>query len=256
DPLDRESSRQLVDALLEGAAPPGLAESLAERSGGNPLFIEELASLVASGTDELPVTLRGIVAARVDRLPADERSVLEDAAVVGRSGFLFTIRAMSAARQVAYEVDQAVSQLVGRELLTVQNGRWAFRSDVVREVVYDTLTKTERARRHWQLAEWITSQTRSTGREDEYLEQVAHHYATAANLVAEIGPVDGVPSDATLTAVRALERAATWASGRELLGPASRLLDRALNLVPPSESALRRSLLLDRAVVRKTLREL
>ena len=256
DPLDRDASRQLVDALLEGSAPPGMADTLAERSGGNPLFLEELTSLVAAGTDELPVTLRGIVAARVDRLPAEERSVLEDAAVVGRNGFLFTLRAMSAARQVPYEVDRAVGELVARELLSVQNGRWEFRSDVVREVVYDTLTKTDRARRHWQLAVWITSQTQRTGREDEYLEQVAHHYVTAATLVAEMGAVADVPDDAAVTAVRALERAATWAARRELLLPAARLFDRAIALAGPQESELRRSLLIERAMVRTSLREL
>ncbi|HEV2368800.1 MAG TPA: adenylate/guanylate cyclase domain-containing protein, partial [Acidimicrobiales bacterium] len=158
DPLDPAACRALIDALLEGTASDSLADSLAARSGGNPLFLEELASLVAAGSNELPVTLRGIVAARVDHLPAEERTVLEDAAVVGRSGFLFTLRAMSGARAAAAEADHMIGQLVGRELLSVEAGRWQFRSDVVREVVYETLTKSERARRHWQLAEWICSE--------------------------------------------------------------------------------------------------
>ena len=255
DPLDRDASRALVDSLLEGATPPGLADSLAERSGGNPFFLEELVSLFASGTSELPVTLRGIVAARVDHLPGDERAVLEDAAVVGRSGLVYTLRSLADKRGAA-DVEHALGRLVTRELLVVDGGRWQFRSDVVREVVYDTLTKAERGRRHWQLATWITEETRSTGREDEYLEQVAHHHAAAAELVAEVGPAPGVPPEAAATAVAALSRAAAWAMDRELLLAASRLLDRALALAGSADPAVRRDLLLDRALVRTTLREL
>ncbi|HET6810936.1 MAG TPA: adenylate/guanylate cyclase domain-containing protein [Acidimicrobiales bacterium] len=254
DPLDADSSRALVAALLEGAVPPGLADTVAERSGGNPLFLEELVSLVAAGTSELPVTLRGIVAARVDHLPLEERAVLEDAAVVGRSGLVFTLRAQGRARG-AGDVEQALGQLVGRELLTVEGGRWEFRSDVVREVVYDTLTKSDRARRHSRLGAWITEQSRRIGREDEFLEQVAHHHATAAELVAEIGVVTGVPDDVAQIAVDALSRAAVWAMDRELLLTAVRHLDRALSLSGPTDAS-RRRLLLDRALVRTNLREL
>ena len=257
DPLDPHASRALVAALLEGAAPPGLAETVAERSGGNPLFLEELVSLVASGTSELPVTLRGIVAARVDHLPTEERAILEDAAVVGRSGLVFTLHALADIRG-AGPVDPALNQLVGRDLLTIESGRWEFRSDVVREVVYDTLTKSDRARRHSQLGAWITDQSRRIGREDEFFEQVAHHHAVAAELVTEIGAVPGVPDDAAQIAIDALSRAAIWAMDRELLLTAVRLLDRALALSGPGpiDAGRRRHLLLDRALVRTTLREL
>ncbi|HEX5268364.1 MAG TPA: adenylate/guanylate cyclase domain-containing protein [Acidimicrobiales bacterium] len=255
DPLDPESSRSLVAALLEGAVPPGLADTVAERSGGNPLFLEELVSLVASGTSELPVTLRGIVAARVDHLPIEERSILEDAAVVGRSGLVFTLRALARARG-AGDAEQSLNRLVGGDLLTVDGGRWEFRSDVVREVVYDTLTKSDRARRHSQLGTWITEQSRRIGREDEFLEQVAHHHATAAELVTEMGAIAGVPDDAAQIAFDALSVAAVWAMDRELLLPAVRLLDRALSLSGPIDPESRRRLLLDRALVRTNLREL
>jgi class 3 adenylate cyclase/tetratricopeptide (TPR) repeat protein len=260
DPLDDDASRRLVEALIEGAAPPGLVETLAARSGGNPFFVEELVSLTAHETEggrgvELPATLRGIVGARFDSLSAEERSVLEDAAVIGRSGFVYTLRSMARTHGTA-DPDRVISQLVAQDLVAVTDGRWQFRSEVVREVVYDIITKTERARRHWELAEWIAAEVRRMRREDEFLEPLAHHYATAAELVAEIGPVTGVPATATAEAVAALTRAAHWSSDRELLLPAARLFDRALALLSDAGVNARRALLLDRALVRTTLRQL
>ena len=105
DPLDGTAASQLLEHLVDHRdLPHGLRDTLLVRSGGNPFFLEELVALTdradepleagrlaewtssAAAEAELPETLRGLVAARLDRLPREERAVVEDAAVVGRTG--------------------------------------------------------------------------------------------------------------------------------------------------------------------------
>jgi tetratricopeptide (TPR) repeat protein len=272
DPLERAATRRLAELLVEGALPgttemersAEVIDALTDRSGGNPFFLEELVALVedeagaasASGIGgELPVTLRGIVAARLDAMPMAERSLLEDASVVGRNGTTRSITAMARARGID-SIDATLAEVAARDLLKVEGQRWEFRSDVVREVLYEILTKSERARRHWNLATWISEMAGKAKREDEYLEQVAHHYAAAAEMVREVGPAPGVPGDVISIAVAALRRAARWALGRELLLSAARLLDRAADLIPPGNDALLHPVLMDRAQARIQMREL
>lgn len=270
DPLDTAAARLLALSLLDEKLPgrhaeaEALAEGLAERSGGNPFFLEELAALVGTEADalsatslgtELPATLRGIVAARLDALPPSERALLEDAAVVGRSGSIRALAALGRSRGVD-DVRTLLSSVSTRDLIGVEGGRWEFGSDVVREVLYETLTKAERARRHWMLATWIEEASTKANRGDEFLEQVAHHHASAAELATELGGTPGVPEDSAEVAVAALRRAAAWAMGRELLSSASALLNRAVSLVPAASAALYSQVLLERAQVRIQMREL
>ncbi|MEA2567686.1 MAG: hypothetical protein QOD49_2863, partial [Actinomycetota bacterium] len=122
----------------------------------------------------------------------------------------------------------------------------------VREVAYETLTKAERGRRHSTVAGWLSKRVRELDREDEELEQLAHHYGAAAELVGELGPVDGVPADITQLAVDALERAAHRAEQRDLHLVAVHFLDDALRL---GDAGSRRSLLLARAASLAALHE-
>ncbi len=100
DPLDRESTAELVRALFCGGADDETVEFLLERSGGNPFFVEELVAFVQETRDsnrlhELPATLHGLVAARLDALAAAERSLLEDCAIVGASGPIAAVLALA-----------------------------------------------------------------------------------------------------------------------------------------------------------------
>ena len=91
DPLDEQATGELVRALLDGDADPEIVTLLLERSGGNPFFIEELVAFMQESGDtasirEVPATLHGLLAARLDALDPAERSLLEDCAVVGANG--------------------------------------------------------------------------------------------------------------------------------------------------------------------------
>src|SRR5262249_25257068 len=88
EPLSRDVSAELARRLLEAAATADqVSGALAETAGGNPLFLEELVASVSEGRSDgrgLPTSIRGIVAARIDALPAAEREALLDASVVGK----------------------------------------------------------------------------------------------------------------------------------------------------------------------------
>ena len=112
EPLAADDSRELARRLLEtaGSEVRRLPE-LAETAEGNPLFLEELAASVAEGRtngDELPTSIRSIVAARIDALPSAEREALLDAAVFGKVFWADALPTTSAA---------VLDALEGRDLI-------------------------------------------------------------------------------------------------------------------------------------------
>ncbi len=245
DPLDRGAADELVRTLLGRDVDPVLVDELLERSGGNPLFLEELASLVQDSghVGELPDSLRGLVAARLDELSVDERNMLENAAVLGPSGTWGGLAAFGAALHQP-TVRSTFTALASRELLDVDGEEWVFRSESVREVAYQTLTKVARAQRHAGVADAIRR-----GHPEE-VEAVAHHYAASAELVHELHHVAGVPRDIDDLAVEWLTRAAEH-DLEQLLYPAlARHADHALDLLDaagaPVEDERRLRLLLVR----------
>lgn len=255
--LDRPAAQQLATELLPDID-PGVAALLAERSGGNAFFLEELAALVSSNGasgPELPATLRGILAARLDHLPAGERALLEDASVVGRNGEIEALAAMAASRG-ASGIAGALQNLADRDLLEVDDKTWRFRSNLVQEVAYETLTRAERARRHAGVAAWLADHHRRLGREDEEVETVAHHWSAAAELARGLGPVPGLPDDLNDRARTWLDRAMKRARQRELHKNALGLVEHARSLLDPQDVAGDHATRLYRASARAALRDL
>ena len=240
--LDRAASVQLAMAILGDDADPATTQELFERSGGNPLFLEELATLIAQSgrTGELPDSLRALIAARLDQLPPDQRVLLDNAAVLGSAGpWGYLIRFGEETGQPA-DID-ALNGLIAAGLLAVERRRWRFRSESVREVAYQTLTKTSRAVRHVGVARALEEGGKSAA------EDIAHHYASAAELVAEIGPINGVPANVRGTAVRWLTEAAERAVDQMAARAGIRLATRGLDLLADAdddESARQRRRLL------------
>lgn len=259
DALGRKDSGDLARTLLSEESGDDVVELIVERSGGNPLFIHELVRLLGETggvrgsssrleATELPATLRGLVAARIDSLGAIERSALEDAAVVGRSGPVEALEALARARDES-DPTALLESLTRKDLLSLADGEYEFRSDLVRDVAYETLSKVERARRHAAVADWLGTHAKRTEREEEYLERIAHHYAIAAELVGEVGSVDGVPAEARSRALEWLERATARAETRETTATATavHLLEHALNLAGREDGGRRASFLISRA---------
>lgn len=203
DPLTRDESDALMSTVLGGAMAPTLADQLFERSGGNPLFLTQLAEVARDhpGDAALPGSLRALIAARLDALDSPHRQLIDNAAVLGAAGPITALERFADEMGQAFDSD-ALETLADDGLLDVEDDWWRFRSDVVREVAYQTLTKSARAQRHAGTASVMQAFGLAP------IDQVAHHAASAAELVSEIGVVEGVPADITATSVGLLSAAA------------------------------------------------
>jgi class 3 adenylate cyclase/tetratricopeptide (TPR) repeat protein len=239
-PLTGEDSARLALALLAARAEPVAHEvikRLQETAEGNPLFIEEFAaSLVeraADSLEELPTTVKGIIAARIDALPREERSVILDASVVGK---VFWRGALERLRGDAAGVDAALDSLEERDLIrrapaTSLRGdeEFSFKHMLIREVAYATLPKAVRGARHAAVARFI---------EDAAGDRVAESATSLAYHWREAGEPDRELHYVRLAATR------SWPA------EAIALYDRALQLVGEDDVDLRRRLCLERAAAR------
>ncbi len=202
DPLGRRSAAELLEVLVGQPVPADVANALLDRSGGNPFFLEELVSLLdgagagASGAashDErvatLPDTLRGLVAARLDDLDPVARAVLQNASVIGQQGPVAGLREMGHQLQRGVDVDAGLAQLVVDEIMEVDANAWSFRSDLVREVAYQTITKADRAKLHLGIARYLEEAVATRKPRPVWVvDQLAHHYGAAVALAGELGP--------------------------------------------------------------------
>ena len=273
DPLTSESASLLLEELAGPELGPQLSAALLHRSGGNPFFLEELVTLLAdaglvgadgdpgradSRLDELPDTLRGLVAARLDGLTTDERRVLDDCAVLGRRGPIVAIEVMAGQHLGIDNVGPVLASLEAKELLVMSGSgeaaKWTFRSDLVREVSYSTLTKADRARAHQGIASWM--EVHEDAERDAVLDRISYHYVRAAELVLELGNVEGLPGDLTERALVWLERAAARANQSDIPMVAERLYSEGLRLLAGAHGPRHRTFLTGRARALAGLREI
>jgi class 3 adenylate cyclase/tetratricopeptide (TPR) repeat protein len=241
EPLLPEESAELVEGLLAAAAGRDLGtevrQALLDKTEGNPLFVEEtVRMLLEEGGDgvpsRIPDTLQALIAARIDRLPLEHKTVLRRAAVVGR---VFWEGAIVDLCEELGGVPDLVEELVLRDFLSREerssiSGETAYRFKhvLIREVAYAGLAKEARAVLHRRFAGWLRERAG-----DELLEIRAYHLDHAASLVAEL---DGAPSsDLAAEAAGALHKAGKRALAREANRTARKLLLRAVELEPTLE---------------------
>ena len=175
---------ELASEMAAGLMPTGDGDTirrLVEVAEGNPLFIEELAASVAEqgAVDELPVTVRAVIAARVDSLPTDARSVLLSAAVVGRTFWREVLRAVSGVDDVdALLEDLERRNLIRREPTSRLEGdvEFRFRHALIRDVAYGTLPRSIRRERHAATATFIEGRTEGA---ETVAWVLAHHWREA-----------------------------------------------------------------------------
>jgi class 3 adenylate cyclase/tetratricopeptide (TPR) repeat protein len=269
DPLSRAASSALLTALLGDPGDEDVHRVLLDRSGGNPFFLEELVALLDEGgprtldalpvqspSGELPDTLRGLVAARLDGLTVRERHVLEDAAVWGRKGPSEALMRMAQMmRDDDEDLTPVLDDLVDKDVLRVDGDHWSFRSDLVREVAYSTLTKADRARRHYGIASYMVRHDVKAN-DPDMVSFIASHFGSAAGLAREMGSVPGVGADVEGEALDWLQRAGEHAQQQHMLVVAERLFSQALQLSDRTPSEQRVALLLGRGATRSERREL
>lgn len=238
--LARPATRDLIQRLLPGeAATADVEEELAARTGGNPLFVEEIVHLFREtgvlrieagrwrldepGAAALPESVQLVVAARIDALGSEERRLLRDAAVCGETCAIGDLVAMGWER-----ADAIFAELQARDLIVADGARYSFRHAVIRDVAYGMIPRAERARRHRALADAI----RRARPADAPVETLAHHYAEAVAAAAQTA--GGAPADLTEEALAYLLLAGDRARSLRAFREAEAWYGRALALAEPS----------------------
>lgn len=239
EPLSDESVRRLAVHLL-GEDIPDVVARVVRRAEGNPFYAGEIVRAVMERVPSLrdrtaveqalavlPDTVQTTVLARLDLLQEAERRVLQLGSVFGRAFRPPGIVAL--APDLGAEISRVVDRLEQKELIHRSDGdRWAFRHILIREVAYQTLPRTERARLHAAAARWL--ETVAVGREDVLAELIAYHYREAANL-DETLDVNAVQAAETRRhAVQWLSRAAEAARVAAAFLEARRHIQHAIEL--------------------------
>jgi class 3 adenylate cyclase/tetratricopeptide (TPR) repeat protein len=165
EPLSSDDAAAVAGAAL-GKSPDVAAtiERLIEVAEGNPLFLEELAASVAEGAHEatrLPSTVREAIASRIDILPPDQRTVLMDASVIGKSFWRGALGAIGDDRNLDAHLDSLEARdLIRREPMSRVGGdrEFAFKHILILEVAYETLPRAARRERHAAVARYLEPQ--------------------------------------------------------------------------------------------------
>jgi class 3 adenylate cyclase len=236
-PLTETETAQLLDGLVDQpAVDDETREALLERAGGNPLYAEQYARVLLErgDFDELPETVQGIIAARLDALSEDEKLLLQDAAVLGQVFWLGAVEAVGGlARWQAEELLRALERKEfvrrGRTSSVASESEYAFRHLLIRDVAYGQIPRAVRSGKHRAAAGWIDS----LGRPEEQAELLAHHYLQALEL-AEAAGLDS--ADLARPARAALRDAGDRAAALYAVDAAERFYDAALRLSPENDA--------------------
>ncbi len=227
-PLGSEAITSLATALLDDER-ADLAETVAQASGGNPFFAEEVACRFAaepaangsssSNGREIPETVQAAIAARLDLLPVAEKRAVQHASVLGHA---FLSRALADLEEVP--VDGVLAELVRKSLFHERvaegGGRFAFRHHLIRDVAYASLPRGQRAALHERAAEGIVD--RAGTRYPELAELVAYHRLEASRQSSSPDR-DAAAWRASLDAADALMRRGASARAQELFEQAAEL---------------------------------
>jgi predicted ATPase len=208
DPLSEAEGEAMLDDLVPGPISAELKRTIVERSEGNPLYVEEIVrKLIDDGVlrateastweearpvadVELPRSVQGLIAARLDGLPQDEKQILQDASVVGRVFWIGAIAELTG--RTPAEVRDALGRLRVKELVVPHEPssfsdelEFAFRHNLIRDGAYESLPKTLRAEKHTGVADW--AERHAGDRADEIAELIASHLLDALGYLDELG---------------------------------------------------------------------
>jgi class 3 adenylate cyclase len=247
-PLTGAEIDELLRALLGGGLPPaGTGAALVEYAEGNPLFAHEYVRMLIDqgrlvhtpdgwrledGADlATPQSLVAIIAARLDTLPPEEKTIVQDAAVVGRRVWAGAVAAVAGRGEWA--VAEVLHGLEQRELLrrvgdTRVRGQveYVFQHALIRDVAYGQIVRSERAEKHRRAARWIES---LRGGRHDHAETLVHHYVTALDCAVAAGQeVDDLRALACGALLEAAERAFAVHSYPAAAGLAARGLELCL----------------------------
>ncbi|MFN2489643.1 MAG: BTAD domain-containing putative transcriptional regulator [Actinomycetota bacterium] len=247
EPLsDRESLLLLRNLLDESSSSPDIDRRIVEAAEGNPLFVEEMARMLidegrlrreqgrwvpASDLSRvrIPPTIQALLEARLDRLGANERLLLQNAAVIGKT---FTCELVTdlCEHELAADLRSLLMDLVRKELIRPDHAdareeAFRFRHILIRDVAYQQVSKQRRAELHETLANQLE------GRADATPEVIAHHLERAFSYIRELRGVDARAGSLGARAAELLSSAARSAFAHGDLSRAIGMFERALDLL-------------------------
>jgi class 3 adenylate cyclase/tetratricopeptide (TPR) repeat protein len=250
EPLSESAMEALLDGLVPGL-PETVRGQILARAEGVPLYAVETVRMLLDrgvlaqegsvyrlvgelGELEVPETLHALIAARLDGLSPEERRLLQDGAVLGKT---FTRDGLAALCGESPEaLEPLLTSLVRKEVLGLQtdarspeHGQYGFLQDLVRHVAYETLSKHERRARHLTAAAYLEA---TFADEDEIVEVVAAHYLDAYEAVPDADDAAEIREKARGALVRAGDRAESLAASAE----AQRYLEQAVALTGETQA--------------------
>ena len=254
-PLTDEDAARVVSGLLGEA---GIAGEVQDRiviaAEGNPLFVEQMLSMmIDSGSlhfaDErweptgdladldVPPSIQALLAARLDLLGREERSVIEPAAVIGLS-FAEAAVTVLAPEPVRPKVPDHLSSMTRKQLVrstpvdSPEDLGFRFQHILIRDAAYNGLLKRARATFHEQFAEWADELNRRQGRSQEFEEILGYHLEQSYRYLSELGTLDDHALGIGARAAEKLASAGRRAMARGDMPAAVNLLRRAAACLP------------------------
>ena len=257
-PLDPKASAELIANLLGGAGLPAEASArLTEAAGGNPLFVEQMLSMLIDdgllvrqdggwipagdlSSVTVPPSVAALLAARLERLTEDERRTIECAAVIGKEFYAGAVRGLLP-EHLRADAPDLTRSLIRKELVRTDRSTipgeeaFRFRHVLIRDAAYRSIPKERRADLHEGFAAWIG---RVGGeRAEEQDEIVGYHLEQAFRYRQELGPLDDQARSLARQASDRLAAAGSRAHARQDMRAVANLLGRAEALLDPSDPA-------------------
>jgi class 3 adenylate cyclase/predicted ATPase len=270
EPLPDSAMAELVEGFVRGLPADGI-ERIVARAEGVPLYAVETVRMLADrgvleprgsayeligdlGALEIPDSLHALIAARLDALAAEDRALLQEASVLGKS---FTMEGLAAvAGQERTALEPKLRELARKEFLaqeadprSPERGQYTFLQSMIREVAYATLSKSDRRRKHLAAAHHLES----VG-DEELAGVVATHYVEAYRATPEGPDAEALAARARDWLSQAADRALSLGSSEQALGYTEQALSITLDgtertsLLEQAGEAATRSAAYERAV--------
>jgi class 3 adenylate cyclase/tetratricopeptide (TPR) repeat protein len=244
EPLSEHAMEALLAGLVPGM-PDRLKAQILARAEGVPLYAVETVRMLldrgllahADGAYrvvgevealEVPETLHALIAARLDGLSEEERRLLQNGSVLGKTFGRGALAALSGIDEG--DLEPLLVSLVRKEVLSLQadprspeHGQYGFLQDLVRRVAYETLSRRDRKSRHLAAADQLAASLA----EEEVAEVIASHLLAAYEAAPDAEDAEELKGRAATALVRAGERAAGLAAA----GEAQRYFEQAATLV-------------------------
>ncbi|HEY7693115.1 MAG TPA: adenylate/guanylate cyclase domain-containing protein [Gaiellaceae bacterium] len=254
-PLTEDAANRVIEHVLGTVAvPEGVRRRIVDAAEGNPLFVEQLVSMLVDEQllvlDEdgwratsdlsdglaLPGSIDALLTERLDLLSDGQRAVIEPASVIGLS-FVRPALSELVTDAVRPELDPHLTTLTQKQLIRLDRpdsvDAFRFEHILIRDAAYNRVLKRTRAGLHERFANWAEQVNRDRQRETEYEEILGYHLEQAYRYLFQLGPIDDHARELGERAATKLAATGRRAFERGDMAAAANLLERATALLQP-----------------------